>query len=62
MILTNGFDTAKFCCFCGANNERCECGYAGERDCSVCGKGGEGEPDEKRMAYKGNTGKCVDGR
>lgn len=46
------FDFGSQCCFCGANNEKGEVGYAGERSCPKCGKGGEGEPDEKYMAYK----------
>ena len=48
------FDFSKQCCFCGANNEHEPIGYAGERCCSSCSKGGFGEPDEPRMAYKGN--------
>lgn len=48
------FDFGKQCCFCGANNESKEFGYGGERHCNTCGKGGSGEPDEERMAYKGN--------
>ena len=44
------FDYAKQCCFCGANNEHEPRGYAGERTCSSCGKGGYGEPDEPNMA------------
>lgn len=54
MILTNGFDTGKSCSFCGADIRDCVRGYAGEPCCRTCGKGGEGEPDEGYMAYKGN--------
>jgi hypothetical protein len=46
------FDFARQCCFCGANNENGEVGYGGERACPTCGKGGDGEPDEKYMAYR----------
>ena len=52
------FDFGKQCCFCGANNENGTIGYAGERTCSNCGKGGFGEPDEPVMAYKGNLPKA----
>jgi hypothetical protein len=48
------FDFGTRCCFCGADNRNDPIGYAGERCCSKCGKGGGGEPDEPRMAYKGN--------
>lgn len=48
------FDFGKQCCFCGANNQTDPIGYAGERCCSKCGKGGGGEPDEAQMAYKEN--------
>ena len=57
MILENGFDTGKFCCFCGADNSNQPRGYGGERGCGECGKGGEGQRDEKYMAYKGNLPK-----
>lgn len=40
------------CCFCGADNHDGAVGYAGERVCPSCGKGGHGEPDEPLMAYK----------
>jgi hypothetical protein len=46
------FNVSKQCCFCGKNNEKDPIGYAGERCCSSCGKGGNGEPDEPIMAYK----------
>jgi hypothetical protein len=46
------FDIMTKCCFCGANNEKGVVGYAGERTCPTCKKGGYGEPDEKQMAYK----------
>jgi hypothetical protein len=49
------FDFSKQCCFCGADNTDGVAGYAGERTCSTCGKGGYGEPDEPRMAYKGES-------
>jgi hypothetical protein len=52
MELTTSFDFKRQCCFCGANNEKGVVGYAGERSCPKCGKGGDGEPDEKNMAYK----------
>jgi len=52
--VVNPFDFATQCCFCGADNRNDPRGYAGERCCSKCGKGGSGEPDEPRMAYKGN--------
>ncbi len=42
------------CCFCGSDNRNGLVGYAGERVCPSCGKGGNGEPDEPQMAYKGN--------
>lgn len=45
------FDFKRQCCFCGANNESDPVGYAGERCCRTCGKGGDGEPDELVMAY-----------
>lgn len=50
------FDIGKQCCFCGANNQTSfrEWGYGGERFCSDCGRGGNGEPDLPFMAYKGN--------
>ena len=51
------FDFATRCCFCGADNRDGTRGYAGERTCSTCGKGGFGEPDEPEMAYKGNLAK-----
>ena len=41
------------CCFCGAvHDKEAACGYAGEIQCDVCGKGGNGEPDEPGMFYK----------
>jgi hypothetical protein len=41
------------CCFCGAVHLPHEpIGYAGEKTCRVCGKGGHGEPDEDGMFYK----------
>lgn len=40
------------CCFCGSDNYAGAVGYAGERVCPTCGKGGHGEPDEPIMAYK----------
>lgn len=41
------------CCFCGAVHRQGEpMGYAGEKQCDVCGKGGNGEPDEQGMFYK----------
>lgn len=41
------------CCFCGAVHPKGEpMGYAGEKQCSECGKGGNGEPDEQGMFYK----------
>jgi hypothetical protein len=46
------FDISKQCCFCGMINESDPIGYAGERCCHSCGKGGHGEPDEYVMAYK----------
>lgn len=52
MILDNGFDTGKQCCFCGENNEDAPVGYAGERCCGACGWGGQGERDNQEMAYK----------
>lgn len=48
------FDFGKQCAFCGASTVGMPRGYAGEPCCGVCGKGGNGEPDERRMAYKGN--------
>ncbi len=50
--MKRNFDTSKQCCFCGENNERDPVGYAGERCCHSCGKGGNGEPDEPIMAYR----------
>jgi hypothetical protein len=52
MILENGFDIGQQCCFCGSNNRNEPYGYAGERCCSKCGYGGEGEKDFAFMAYK----------
>jgi hypothetical protein len=46
------FDFSKQCCFCGANNEKGDVGYAGERVCPKCHKGGDGEPDTVNMFYK----------
>jgi hypothetical protein len=46
------FDYAHLCCFCGKDNSNDPRGYAGERFCHHCGKGGNGEPDEPEMAYK----------
>jgi hypothetical protein len=46
------FNVEKQCCFCGADNSNQPRGYAGERLCVVCGKGGNGEPDEPSMAYR----------
>jgi hypothetical protein len=46
------FDFAHLCCFCGKDNSDDPRGYAGERCCHHCGKGGFGEPDEPEMAYK----------
>ena len=48
------FDAHKQCCFCGAYNENDVVGYGGERCCSTCGFGGEGEPDVPCMFYKVN--------
>jgi hypothetical protein len=50
------FDFSNRCCFCGADNSGDQRGYAGERCCSECGHGGDGEPDLPFMAYKGNLG------
>lgn len=52
--MSEEFDFDKRCAFCGANNEHQSWGYAGERGCNDCGKGGSGEPDLPFMAYKGN--------
>ena len=38
------------CCFCGAYNADDLVGYAGERVCHVCGKGGQGEARDPVMA------------
>lgn len=46
------FNFSKRCCFCGGDNTDGVRGYAGERTCSTCGKGGYGEPDEQYMAYR----------
>jgi hypothetical protein len=48
------FDGSRQCYFCGADNRDQHWGYGGERGCSQCGNGGEGEPDLPFMAYKGN--------
>jgi hypothetical protein len=53
--MNNNFDFSKHCCFCGKDNSHDPVGYAGERMCRSCGKGGNGEPDEARMAYKEET-------
>jgi len=49
------FDFSTQCCFCGADNTDGCIGYAGERTCSTCGFGGNGEPDKPRMAYHGKV-------
>ena len=54
------FDFSSWCCFCGSDNHLDARGYAGERCCSTCGKGGFGEPDEEKMAYKGNLDDQMD--
>lgn len=46
------FDPRKQCCFCGNDNRKDIIGYAGERCCSTCGWGGDGEPDVPCMFYK----------
>lgn len=46
------FDFSTQCCFCGADNRNEPRGYAGERTCGACGRGGFGEPDETQMAYR----------
>jgi hypothetical protein len=51
-VTVGDFDFARCCCFCGADNTDGARGYAGERTCSTCGKGGHGEPDETYMAYR----------
>jgi hypothetical protein len=52
MVEPGQFDYAHLCCFCGEDNRDDPKGYAGERCCHHCGKGGDGEPDEPNMAYK----------
>lgn len=46
------FDPRKQCCWCGTDNQKGVNGYGGERCCSTCGWGGEGEPDVPCMFYK----------
>lgn len=52
--MSEAFSFSKQCCFCGFDNSEHSWGYAGERPCSVCFRGGNGEPDLPFMAYKGN--------
>jgi len=46
------FDATRQCCWCGSNNEAGAVGYGGERQCLVCGWGGDGEPDVPCMFYR----------
>lgn len=50
-IYLSSFDATKYCCFCGAFNRNDPIGYAGERVCSKCGNGGQGERNLPNMAY-----------
>lgn len=55
LIGTGGCYAPRQCCFCGAvhpDHSFHSRGYAGEIQCDVCGKGGNGEPDEQGMFYK----------
>ena len=51
------FDATRYCCYCGEDNSNDTAGYAGERCCHHCGKGGDGSHDDEVMAYKGNLPK-----
>lgn len=46
------FDPGKQCHWCGSERLSTTIGYAGERQCLVCGWGGDGEPDVPCMFYK----------
>jgi hypothetical protein len=59
VVGTGKFCAHRHCCFCGAVHHPNEpLGYAGEKTCAVCGKGGNGELDEPDMFYK-RIGGCM---
>lgn len=59
-----GVNPSTHCCFCGAAHRQpitlSDRGYAGEPVCETCGKGGQGEPDEAKMAYRGYCRRCAE--